>query len=114
MKTLICCVCGGEAPSRKQWWKRDSGYGACGECVFRVAASGKEEDVRSLYGDPGTHYILVRNAHKRAMRMAALELTQWHQSYHPECRGGCPTMEAINALEYCLTIPISQEKAHAD
>jgi hypothetical protein len=37
-----------------------------------------------------------------ACRLAYAELNQWHRGYHPDCPGGCPTAEAMDACRAVL------------
>ena len=59
MRRLTCCVCGGAAPARKQWWNRDTGFGLCGKCAawLKTRRDYNEEEFTSYYGEPGVHWI---------------------------------------------------------
>lgn len=61
---LICACCGGEAPSKKQWWNQDTGYGICARCFTRNVEHEKTRlhnenalaDLCFAYGVPGIHH----------------------------------------------------------
>lgn len=55
---LICCSCGNQAPARRQWWNRDTGYGICPSCFETwVKKLGIEEAIRCC-GVPGIHHSI--------------------------------------------------------
>lgn len=57
---LICCSCGNTAPSRRQWWNRDTGYGICPSCFETwVKKLGIEEAIRCC-GVPGIHHTIKK------------------------------------------------------
>lgn len=51
MIALICACCN-ERCLGKQWWNRDTGFGACPRCAYNA----DQDEVRSLYGNAGEHY----------------------------------------------------------
>lgn len=61
---LICACCGGEAPSRKQWFNQDTGYGICARCFTRDVEHEKNvlgntdalKCALKCYGRPGVHH----------------------------------------------------------
>jgi hypothetical protein len=55
---LQCACCGGEAPSRKQWWNRDTGYGVCPRCFETAVKRDGEEEAIKTYGYPGIHHSI--------------------------------------------------------
>lgn len=57
---LRCSVCGGQAPSRRQWWNQDHGFGICPRCFqAAVKREGLAETIAS-YGSPGIHHSIDR------------------------------------------------------
>ncbi len=54
--TLDCTVCGQEAPSKKQWWNQDKGYGICLRCWRDAVRREGEARARWSYGVPGVHH----------------------------------------------------------
>ncbi len=61
---LICACCGGIAPSKKQWWNRDTGCGVCANCFRSVIEhefstfKNAEAIDYALNGKPGLHHSL--------------------------------------------------------
>lgn len=56
IKILSCACCGQAAPALKQWWNRDTGYGACSECFNRMKEKEGLEQAIENYGQPGIHH----------------------------------------------------------
>lgn len=56
---LECCCCGCLAPAYKQWWNRDTGYGACKRCFDDSVAKYGLEVSEDYYGKAGVHHSLV-------------------------------------------------------
>ena len=54
--TLRCACCGGNAPAKKQWWNRDTGYGVCARCFEWIAKREGQEQAESFYGKAGVHH----------------------------------------------------------
>lgn len=70
---LICAVCGGHAPSHKQWWNRDTGYGVCARCFTWVSEREGEAQARECYGVPGVHHSIDSKADREAASLVIVE-----------------------------------------
>jgi len=70
---LQCACCGGLAPSRAQWWNRDTGYGVCERC-FKAAVErdGEAEAIRT-YGHPGRHHSITKPGPEAEELLAAIK-----------------------------------------
>lgn len=56
---LRCACCGGNAPAKKQWWNRDTGYGVCARCFEWIAKREGREQAEFSYGKPGIHHSIT-------------------------------------------------------
>jgi len=54
--TLECAFCGEPAPSKKQWWNRDTGYGCCPRCFQAMVAKDGLQYALFTCGRPGLHH----------------------------------------------------------
>jgi len=95
VRRLICCCCG-ETTRGRQWWNRDTGYGLCAACAESIAQHETPEEMRSRYGDAGTHYNLA--PYKPAPPLPTnLDADQWAKvqaaddnAHNNEITGGTP------------------------
>ena len=55
---LICSSCTGEAPSKRQWFNQDTGYGICPRCFQLVLEKDGRPAAIDSYGRPGVHHSL--------------------------------------------------------
>lgn len=53
---LRCACCGGYAPSKRQWFNRDTGYGVCPRCFAEAVKREGEAVAVDHYGKPGIHH----------------------------------------------------------
>lgn len=53
---LKCSCCGGNAPSKKQWFNQDSGYGVCPRCFLDSVKTDGRQTAIDNYGRPGIHH----------------------------------------------------------
>jgi hypothetical protein len=58
VRQFVCAVCGEPAPTRKQWWNRDTGFGCCPRCFQRTVERFGMEEAVDLYGRPGVHHSI--------------------------------------------------------
>jgi hypothetical protein len=58
IKILSCCCCGKAAPALKQWWNRDTGYGACPDCFNSMEKREGLEQAIENYGHKGIHHSI--------------------------------------------------------
>lgn len=56
VRSLTCCCCAEHAGRWAQHWNRDIGFGLCGACAVRLAATVNPDEMRSRYGEPGVNY----------------------------------------------------------
>jgi hypothetical protein len=68
---LVCAVCGGPAPARKQWWNRDTGFGVCPGCFVLVTEKQGLEEAVLCFGHPDVHHSLVDGRSRVAKRRKA-------------------------------------------
>lgn len=55
---LTCACCGGEAPSLKQWYNQDDGFGVCKNCFqFHVEKYGIEY-AKNIFGFNGVNHSI--------------------------------------------------------
>lgn len=56
---LTCCVCGDNAPAKKQWYNRDRGFGLCARCAdwLKRRADYDPVEFTSNYGQEGVHWL---------------------------------------------------------
>lgn len=53
----LTCACCGELALGRQWYNRDTGYGACLKCVEWSKSRGEsDEEIKEYYGIRGIHY----------------------------------------------------------
>ncbi len=74
MKILTCGCCGERAPSNKQHWNQDTGFGLCPRCVPHILNNPRAgiEELKG-YGKPGVNYATPLTA-----EWAPGLLVAWH------------------------------------
>lgn len=55
---LQCACCGGDAPAKKQWFNRDTGYGICHRCYLEDLTKVGPALAQSYYGLTGVHHSI--------------------------------------------------------
>lgn len=56
VKVLTCCCCG-DCCKGRQWWNRDTGYGACWKCIPYLGKGEDEDGLKNMIGIDGVHYF---------------------------------------------------------
>lgn len=93
---LICACCGGNAPSKKQWWNQDTGYGICARCFknvieheFSVLHNAEAIDYAlKCYGKPGLHHSLEQ---PDGMEFSRIELLNGKAVFCYKVPANCPS-----------------------
>jgi hypothetical protein len=56
---LDCACCDQPAPSHKQWFNQDDGYGLCLSCAIYIEKKEGRNEVRQSFGVPGINHSLT-------------------------------------------------------